>query len=214
MFWGKIRQYGWLLLWCLSLVTIAPAPARGIISGQEGGKVTIPLCPPQSTLEMQVTSPKAKEPALTFSFGETKPRLNVISDGSGAVGSLGGSSPELTTQFRLTPTSELRVSFLYNQEQSPGQSPLTPASHLLFRYSMDYCIMPHLRVGLSGYLYKPTSPSYAWRGTPLTDPSFGFGPGIQYDLGRWSFLLRTQLEPGQKDRSEALHNWFRVWYAF
>jgi len=165
---------------------------------------------------MQVTSPKAKEPALTFSLGDNRPRLSLGAnpDNLGASGGLEGNTAALTTQFRLGPASELRVSFLYNQDQGPGQSPLTPTSHLLFRYSMDYCIMPHLKVGLSGYLYKPTSPNYTWRGSPLTDPLYGFGPGIQYDLGRWSFLLRTQLEPGHKDRSEALHNWFRVWYAF
>jgi hypothetical protein len=40
----------------------------------------------------------------------------------------------------------------------------------------------------------------------------GFGPGIQYDLGRWSFMLRSQVE--SNPRGEDLQNWFRVWYAF
>jgi hypothetical protein len=75
--------------------------------------------------------------------------------------------------------------------------------------------MPSLKVGLSGYLYKPPQDYIAWRNNlNFIDPVYGFGPGIQYDLGRWSFLLRSQLEPGTRDRNEALHNWFRVWYAF
>ncbi len=121
----------------------------------------------------------------------------------------------MTAKFQFSPAAELRVSFLYNQDQTSGQSPMGPASHLLFRYSMDYCIMPTLKVGMSGYLYKPPTDYFSWRNNlNFSDPVYGIGPGVKYDLGRWSFLLRSQLETGTKDRGEALHNWFRVWYAF
>jgi hypothetical protein len=121
----------------------------------------------------------------------------------------------MTAKFQFNRSAELRVSFLYNQDQPSGQSPLGPTSQLLFRYTMDYCVMPTLKVGISGYLYKPPSEYFTWRNNSnFSDPVYGIGPGVQYDLGRWSFLLRSQLEHGAKDRGEALHNWFRVWYAF
>ena len=43
----------------------------------------------------------------------------------------------------------------------------------------------------------------------------GLGPGIKYDLGRWSFLLKTQLETGNRDRgADGMQSSVRVWYAF
>ncbi len=213
MFWGRIRQSLWLLfcfLW-LGILASKVTPASAFIPAG------VPSATPKNSLEMQLGEAKEAAPTLTFSFTEARPRM-VTRALSGNLGSLEASEPQasqLTTKFQLSPTSELRVSFLYNQDQTPGQSPINPAGHLLFRYSMDYCIMPHLKVGISGYLYKPTPGSLTWRSNPqLADPLYGFGPGVQYDLGRWSFLLRTQLEPGTKDRGDALHNWFRVWYAF
>jgi hypothetical protein len=177
----------------------------------------LPICPPKTTLEMQVSDPRETEPAVTFSLGD---RLPVISSGqnpgtSAPINTLDRNSHQMAARFQFTPSAELRVSFLYNQDQPPGQSPIGPASHLLFRYSMDYCIMPTLKVGMTGYLYKPPTDYFTWRNSlNFSDPVYGIGPGVKYDLGRWSFLLRSQLEPGTKDRNEALHNWFRVWYAF
>jgi len=40
------------------------------------------------------------------------------------------------------------------------------------------------------------------------------GPGLKYDLGRWSFIIKTQMETGDRDRGDNLQNWLRVWYAF
>jgi hypothetical protein len=166
---------------------------------------------------MQIRDPKEAEPGVTVSFGD---RLPVISPGQKPGGSanfdsLDKNSHQMTAKFQFSPAAELRVSFLYNQDQPPGQSPMGPASHLLFRYSMDYCIMPTLKVGMSGYLYNSPTDYFPWRNNlNFSDPVYGIGPGVKYDLGRWSFLLKSQLEPGTKDRGEALHNWFRVWYAF
>jgi hypothetical protein len=44
----------------------------------------------------------------------------------------------------------------------------------------------------------------------------GIGPELKYDLGRWSFLLKSQIEAGNRDQNQNkdLQNWFRVWYAF
>jgi hypothetical protein len=213
MFWGRIRQGLWLLCCFLCLVILIgqTSPASASIPS------AVPSATPKNSLEMQVSEAKEAEPTLTFSLSDARPHLliSALSGNMGTVEAADSNTSQLTTKFQLSPTSELRVSFLYNQDQAPGQSPINPAGHLLFRYSMDYCIMPRLKVGISGYLYKPTPGSYGWRGnSQMADPLYGFGPGVQYDLGRWSFLLRTQLEPGTKDRGDALHNWFRVWYAF
>jgi hypothetical protein len=178
---------------------------------------SLPICPPKSPMEMQMTNPKEREAFVTFSFGE---RLQQISPAPNPAASaspenLDKNSHQMTAKFRFAPSAEFRVSFLYNQDPKSGQSAVGLTSHLLFRYSMDYCIMPTLKVGMSGYLYKPATEYFTWRNSVnYADPVFGFGPGLQYDLGRWSFLLRSQLEPGIKDRGESLHNWFRVWYAF
>lgn len=221
MLQGRIRQNLWWFFCFLGIGILSISPTVGAASVPPkdlAQKIaSIPASLPKSSLERQLNETREVEASLTFSFSDQRLRL---SEGavSGNIGSIEAGDPntsQLTTRFQLSPESELRVSFLYNQDQPPGQSPLSPASHLLFRYSMDYCVMPHLKVGMSGYLYKPMAGSFAWRSNPqLSYPLFGFGPGIKYDLGRWSFLLRTQLEPGVKDRGEALHNWFRVWYAF
>jgi hypothetical protein len=43
----------------------------------------------------------------------------------------------------------------------------------------------------------------------------GLGPGLKYDLGRWSFLLKTQMETGNREHGvDALQGTVRVWYAF
>lgn len=177
----------------------------------------LPICPPKTSLEMQVSDPREAEPTVTFSLSDRLPVLTPgQNSGTGApINTLDRNFHQMTAKFQFSPSTELRVSFLYNQDQPPGQSPIGPASHLLFRYSLDYCIMPTLKVGMSGYLYKPPTDYFIWRNNlNFSDPVYGIGPGVKYDLGRWSFLLRSQLESGTKDRGEALHNWFRVWYAF
>ena len=221
MFRGRIRLQRLLAICFLGVAILVGAvcPASASIPPNDpvGQTYFLPLCPPKNSLEMQIRDPKEAEPGVTVSFGD---RLPVISSGQRPGGSanfdsLDKNSHQMTAKFQFSPSAELRVSFLYNQDQPSGHSPMGPASHLLFRYSMDYCIMPTLKVGMSGYLYKPPTDYFSWRNNlNFSDPVYGIGPGVKYDLGRWSFLLRSQLEPGTKDRGEALHNWFRVWYAF
>ena len=62
----------------------------------------------------------------------------------------------------------------------------------------------------TGLTPPTTSPCAA-----LRRPDHGPGPGIKYDLGRWSFLLKTQLETGNQDRgADGMQSSVRVWYAF
>jgi hypothetical protein len=48
---------------------------------------------------------------------------------------------------------------------------------------------------------------------PFGGRVMGLGPGLKYDLGRWSFVMKSQVETGARDRTD-LQNWFRAWYAF
>ena len=120
------------------------------------------------------------------------------------------SAPQTETSFALPHNLKFRISVHYNQ--APAVEPARPESSLLFKYSMDYRLLPNLKVGLNGYLYRRDAGEGFSFSRPLGDKAMGFGPGIQYDLGRWSFMLRSQVE--SNPRGEDLQNWFRVWYAF
>lgn len=114
--------------------------------------------------------------------------------------------------LRLPHDLELRISVLYKCEPPALESQRSRETSLLFKYGMDYRLLPNLQVGLNGYLYRAEEGFSFQR--PLGDRVLGVGPGIKYDLGSWSFLLKSQLETGHKDRGDDLQNWFRVWYAF
>jgi hypothetical protein len=221
MLWGIFRGIRLLAICFLGVMLLlgGPMPVPASVPPNDRGSQTylLPICPPKTSFELHLSDPKEAEPAVTFSLGD---RLPVVSPGQNlgaglSTDTVDKNSRQMTAKFQFTPSAELRVSFLYNQDQPSGHSPIGPASHVLFRYSLDYCIMPTLKVGLTGYLYKPPTDYFAWRNSlNFNDPIYGIGPTVRYDLGRWSFLLRSQLETGTKDRGEALHNWFRVWYAF
>jgi hypothetical protein len=108
---------------------------------------------------------------------------------------------------------ELRISFLYNDDNTVFSQERPIQSHLLFKYSMDYALLPNLRVGLRGFLYHPPE-ERAFFQRRYGDMVFGFGPGIKYDLGSWSFTFQSLVDTGSRDRRDGFHNWFRVWYAF
>lgn len=110
---------------------------------------------------------------------------------------------------------KLRVSFLYKGEE-PSPDLRRPGNSLpLFQYSMDYRLFPNLQVGLSGYLYHSSPDQSLALGRPYGERVMGLGPGVRYDLGRWSLVFKSQLETGSgRDRGDDLQNWLRVWYAF
>jgi hypothetical protein len=136
-------------------------------------------------------------------------KLNLLHRGLG----LGTDQPHSAT-LNLPHNLQLNVSFLYNH----ASSALDPGRHRdslpLFNYSMDYHLLPNFKVGLSGYLYYPHGDQSFAFNRPYGDRVMGVGPGIKYDLGRWSFIIKSQVETGDRDRGDNFQNWLRVWYAF
>ncbi|MBM4295403.1 MAG: hypothetical protein FJ126_10970 [Deltaproteobacteria bacterium] len=109
---------------------------------------------------------------------------------------------------------EMGISFRYNQDPALDVSRRPPSS-MLFNYSMDYRLLPNLKVGLHGYLYRhDTGESMAFSPRAMSDTAVGLGPGLKYDLGRWSFVLKSQMEANPERGEAGFQNWLRVWYAF
>jgi hypothetical protein len=107
---------------------------------------------------------------------------------------------------------QLHISVLYAGD--PGRiEPQKQSDSMLMKTSLDYRLLPNLQVGLNAYLYRPEPGNNLSVAQPLGDRAMGLGPDLKYDLGRWSFVMMTQVETGARDRSD-LQNWFRVWYAF
>jgi hypothetical protein len=123
-------------------------------------------------------------------------------------------SPDDGSVLKFPHNVELRISFLYNGDKTALSQERPVQSHLLFKYSMDYAVLPNLRVGLSGFLYHPKSEEGSYFQKRFGDVVMGFGPGVKYDLGRWSFTFQSQVDTGNRDRRDGFQNWFRVWYAF
>ncbi|MBM4273602.1 MAG: hypothetical protein FJ134_03945 [Deltaproteobacteria bacterium] len=119
---------------------------------------------------------------------------------------------EESAKIRLPYNLELGISFRYHQD--PAFEPSRrPQSSMLFNSSMDYRLLPNLKVGFHGYLYRYDTQGFAFpRG--LGDTTMGLGPALKYDLGRWSFILKSQMQTDRERGDAGLENWFRVWYAF
>ena len=66
------------------------------------------------------------------------------------------------------------------------------------KYAVDYRLLPNLRVGLNSYLYRPAEDGFTFQ-RPMGNQLLGVGPELKYDLGRWSFLLKSQMETGNRD---------------
>lgn len=178
---------------------IAAATDADFWRGNLGGAPALSVAAP-SPLDAQMLGEK---PAIPSSH------LNLLHPGLGGATDQPGS-----TTLNLPHNLQLNVSFLYNH----ASSALDPGRHReslpLFNYSMEYRLLPNFKVGLSGYLYYPHGDQSFAFNRPFGDRVMGVGPGIKYDLGRWSFIIKTQMETGTRDRSDNLQNWLRVWYAF
>lgn len=188
-----------LILW-LAFCICLPEGARAAEASWRLASVSPPstALAASSSLDAQVLGEKPS-PATThkLSLHTGSPSLEADTDSS-----------SLKFPYDL----EVNVSFLYNRE-NPALAPKQLGSSLpLFNYSMDYRLLPNFKVGLSGYLYYPEqgfsfSQKYGER-------VMGLGPGLKYDLGRWSFVVKSQVETGTRERGEDFQNWLRVWYVF
>jgi hypothetical protein len=153
----------------------------------------------QSSLEAQMLGEKPfKSATPAFPGIEAIPSLQLHGDGDASV--------------KLPRNLELNISIRYNRDPSPAEPPRLNSPTLYMKYSMDYRVLSNLRVGLNSYLYRPSEEGFAFQ-RPLANQFLGVGPELKYDLGRWSFLLKSQMQSGQ-DQGKDLQNWFRVWYAF
>jgi hypothetical protein len=197
--WGITRlvvMAGLALIICLPGIAAANAD---FWRGSNGGSSIVTVAAP-SPLDAQMLGERPAPPSS---------KLNMLHRGLG----LATDQPHSAT-LNLPHNLQLNVSFLYNH----ASSALDPGRHRdslpLFNYSMDYRLLPNFKVGLSGYLYYPHGDQGFAFNRPYGDRVMGVGPGIKYDLGRWSFIIKSQMETGDRDRADNLQNWLRVWYAF
>ena len=156
----------------------------------------------QSSLEGQMLGEKPLPPAGPgFPGVHSAPSLQLHNEGGDA-------------RVKLPLNTELNISIRYNREPALADPQQLSKSPLYMKYAVDYRLLPNLRVGLNSYLYRPAEEGFAFQ-RPMGNQLVGVGPELKYDLGRWNFLLKSQLETGNREQGgKDLQNWFRVWYAF
>lgn len=193
------RGIAWLatVIWLLA-ATWVPALAAG-----DPAYRSIPILPieAQSSLETQMLGEKPTKPFSHFSGIQGIPSVQFHFDGDATL--------------NLPRNLEFNISIRYNREPSAPEAPRLNNSPLYMKYAVDYRLLANLRVGLNSYLYRPAEEGFPFQRS-MANQLMGVGPELKYDLGRWSFLLKSQMETGNRDQNQGkdLQNWFRVWYAF
>jgi hypothetical protein len=199
-------QARWGIAWlvtALSLLLLFCAPGLAV-----GGSAScfLPILPiaAQSSLESQMQGERPLPPAgPNFPGMQPVPSLQLHNEGGDA-------------GLKLPLNTELNISIRYNRDPSPGDPQPLSKSPLYMKYAVDYRLLPNLRVGLNSYLYRPAEEGFPFQSS-MASPVVGVGPELKYDLGRWNFLLKSQMETSNRDQGKEgkdLQNWFRVWYAF
>jgi hypothetical protein len=194
--WGK----AWLLIaFWLAMVLCFPKPGS---AAPDYGLSPLPILPieAQSSLETQMLDETPLKPAVHPFMPEGASTIRLHPDGGDAL-------------LKLPRNLELNISIRYNRDPNAVDASRLADSPLYMKYSMDYRILPNLKVGLNSYLYRSSEEAYPFQHT-LGKQFMGLGPQLKYDLGHWSFLVKSQVEHGNLNRNEDLQNWFRVWYAF
>jgi hypothetical protein len=198
-------QAKWGIAWLVTafwLLWFTCAPAPGLAAADYAFR-SLPILPieAQGSLESQMRGENPLPPAGPNFLGvQPGSSLQLHSEGG-------------DTRVNLPLNTELNISSRYNREPTPADPQPLSKSPLYMKYAVDYRLVPNLRVGLSSYLYRPAEEGFAFQ-RPMGNQLLGVGPELKYDLGRWSFLLKSQLETGNRDQGNDLQNWFRVWYAF
>ena len=192
------RGIAWLLA---AFLLLAGMCVPGLAAGDYAFK-SLPILPieAQSSLETQMLGENPHPAALSkFPGMEAIPSLKLHSDNEATL--------TLPRKF------ELNISIRYNRDPSQVETQHLGNPSLYMKYAMDYRVLTNLRVGLNSYLYRPSEEKFAFQ-HPVANQLLGVGPELKYDLGRWSFLLKSQVESGNLNQGKDLQNWFRVWYAF
>jgi hypothetical protein len=198
-------QARWGIAWLVTaiwLLVLCCVPAPGWAAGDYDFR-PLPLLPieAQSSLETQMLGEKPLPSSSShFPSLHPTPTLQLHPEGGDAT-------------FKLPLSTELNISIRYNREPAPGEPQSLIKSPLYMKYTMDYRLLSNLRVGFNSYLYRPAEDAFTFQ-RPMGNQLLGVGPELKYDLGRWSFLLKSQVETGNRDQGKDLQNWFRVWYAF
>jgi hypothetical protein len=196
-------QAKWGIAWLVAaLLLLAYMCVPGLAAGDSASQSlsTLPIAA-QSSLESQMQGEKPLRPATPHIPGtEPVPSLQLHNEGGEA-------------SLKLPLKTELNISIRYNREPTPGEAQPLSKSPLYMKYAVDYRLLSNLRVGLNSYLYRPSEEGFPFQSS-MANPLVGVGPELKYDLGRWNFLLKSQLETGNRDQGKDLQNWFRVWYAF
>jgi hypothetical protein len=200
------RGWAWLLGLMLASLMSWASPARAQVSfawGPSAGGPAIIMVGAPTSLETQMLGeqPLSSRSGPHSLLPEAVPSLQLRKDHSATI--------------KLPYKMEMNISVLYKRE--PGATPEAPQrladNPLFMKYSMDYRVLPNLHVGLNAYLYRPAEDPLSLQ-RQYGQQVLGFGPQLKYDLGRWSFLLKSQMESGNRDQKEGVQNWLRVWYAF
>jgi hypothetical protein len=198
-------QAKWGIAWLAAafwLLLMVCAPTAGLAAGDYAFR-SLPILPiaAQNSIEGQMLGEQHLKPATpNFPGVQAAPSLQLYPDGGDA-------------SLNLPLNTELHISIRYNREPSQAEPQRLNNAPLYMKYAMDYRLLPNLRVGLNSYLYRPSEEGFAFQ-RPMANQLMGFGSELKYDLGRWSFLLKSQVETSNLNRGEDPQNWFRVWYAF
>ncbi len=210
--WGETGMQGkWGIAWLaaiLVLVSLTCAPLPGLAAeGWERGGMPLILAGAQTAMEAQMlgenpfqSRPAPANPGTDF-LSNLASGLQLDQDGGAAL--------------KLSHNLEMRISVHYASEPGRLEPQKRNESSLLMKSSLAYRLLPNLQVGLNAYLYRPDSSDNLLSRQFGGDRIMGLGPGIKYDLGRWSFMLKSQLETGNRDqRADGMQSSVRVWYAF
>ena len=201
----------WGIAWLAAiivLVSLTCAPLPGLAAeGWEKGGIPLILVGAQTPMEAQMLGERP--------FQSRPPPFNpgqALLSGAGA--SLQMDQDGAAT-LKLPLNLEMHISVLYDREPGRLEPQKRNESSLLMKSSLDYRLLPNLQVGLNAYLYRPDSSDNLSLSRQFGDRFMGLGPGIKYDLGRWSFMLKSQLETGSRERGgDGMQSSVRVWYAF